>query len=387
MIQFILILFLFFSLNSCAQPEKKYSTIFVKDTLEINTYNTPPLKLREDLIVKINEDDYLKIDDNYNKVILLYNLKTHNSDTIHVQKLWSQIDAFYKVNCSYIHNLDSIYIATNHNKILLINKNGEVKKSWSYPHFTNEGDGIEIANDTKLYYYHDKNEVYFIQRLISKNPLKEYSNRNIVQASFDNENSRLIKKKSFAPYFNCAYIYRSLLYPSPRFHFNNEDSLFLLIYSKCDSFYVYNMNGNLKASVPINSKYKTPFLTYDFKKAKEDPLYIDKFLIECPLVYLLLWDKYRKLYYVIYRHRINYKEKDGVVNSYIDADFSLLIFDRNFNKLNEVVFKNNYTFSYSNPGILVMKEGLAVGINHEFQPHLKEKKLKYIILDIDKYVN
>lgn len=367
-------------MSSCAQPIKEYSPLYVKDTLEINILQSNPVKLFVHECVNIDNYEYIRISDIKNKNLLLYNLNSKSFDTIYLNKLWNSI-TFGSLKSVFILNLDSIFVVNDRNQLLLIDKLGNINYKWQYPSIDNAGDAIEVTNHTNIYYFSDNKFLYFIQRIVSKNSIKEYSINNIVKVKLY-ENGKLNKINSFGPYFYNAKKYKSHEYPSPYLIYNSIDSLFILRFTKCDTFFVYK-NERLFKAVPINSIYKTPFLSYDINNEKEDALYLDKFIIEGPSVNGLIWDKYRNFYYAKYKHKQDYKDENGFVKTYGDADFSILIFNKNFEKINEIVFKNNY---YYDASMFVLKEGLAIGINHEFQPHIKENKLKFLILDIDKYV-
>jgi hypothetical protein len=382
----ILILYITLSKSIFSQQLKKYSPLYIKDILEINTGQTSPLKLAVHENVKINNVNYLKISDKKNKNILLYNFSTKKYDTIYVSILWSEIAWFGEISSAIILDSNRIFVGKKFNELLQINKNGQIINKWKFREKNKfDNDFYLVFNDLNIKIINDST-FYFVQYLFLNddsfsNRKKIYSINNIVYATLDN-NRNINVIKTFGPFYKNAEQYHSHLLIAPDIEYNKKDSLLIMYFNKHDTIYIYK-NNFLIQKADVSSRFKTEYLKYDYDKEKDDYLFFEKYLVEEPLISQVLWDEYRNLYFVVYKHRQNYKENDGRVNELMDADISIIILNNKFEKINEIVLKNDYKF---NRNILVLKEGLAIDFNHEFQPHIKENKLKFLILDIDKYV-
>lgn len=383
----ILILYITLSKSIFSQQHKKYSPLYVKDTLEINTGQTSPLKLAVHENVKLNNVNYLKISDKKNKNILLYNLITKKYDTIYVSRFWQNIAHADEISSAIILDSNRIFIGNRGNELLRINKNGKIINKWKYISTNRYGDEFILAffrNNIKMI---NDSMFYFVQFLALDgsssylNLKKKHSIDNVLYATLDsNGNIKVIK--SFGSFYRNAEKHYSHLFHSPQIEYNKKDSLLIMYFNKHDTIYIYKNNSLIKKA-DVSSKFKTEYKKYEFEKEKDDYLFFEKYFVEEPLISQVLWDEYRNLYFAVYKHRQNYKEKDGRVNELMDADISIIILNNKFEKINEIVLKNDYKFKRN---ILVLKEGLAIDFNHEFQPHIKENKLKFLILDIDKYV-
>lgn len=384
---FLLIFLSVFSVKVKPQNYKIYSKLYILDTLVFETGNSHPHKFFVHFPVFVNKNYYLKITDRKNKNLLLFNLESKAIDTVFINKHWNYAEKFESLEYVFIKSLDSIYISGPLNELYLINKEGKLLQKWKYNYKNKFGDLYSLKfygknfiflNDSVFYITHS----LFLNSDNFNNRKKIFNQLNIIEAKLRQD--KIILLNNFGSFYkNAIEYYHPNLSFKPDFVFNSIDSIVLLYFNKHDTVYAYK-NGRYLKCADISSRYKTEYKKYDYEKDKTDPLNFDKYLIEEPGIIDIQFDYYRNLYYIFYKHRQGYRENNGNINTFIDADFSIIILDKELKKINEIVFKNKFSYSFE---IFALPEGLAIGINHEFQPHIKENKLKFIILDIDKYVH
>ncbi|MFN4235476.1 MAG: hypothetical protein ACK4IK_11805 [Bacteroidia bacterium] len=382
----ILIICIILTKSAISQQLKKYSPLYVKDTLVINTGQTSPLKLWIHELIIVDNKNYLKITDKKNKNLLLYDLSKKRFDTIYIKNLWNNAAWHNLIGHIFVFNFNRIFISGGHNELLMINKDGNILDKWTYNKKDKYGDYYHLKFHRKNLIFINDSVFYGIHSLFinSDNPdnrRRIFNQNNIVKAKLIND--KIVCIKEFGNFYkNAEELYCTHLSYKPSFVLNPIDSLVILYFYKHDSIQIYK-NEQLIKNADVSSIYKTSYKTYNQDLEKNEPGYFERYMVEEPGNIDVQYDKFRKLYYILYRHRQNYKEIDGKINNENDADFSIIILNRNFKKINEIVLKNEYKYTHK---LFVLKEGVAIDYNHEFQPHLKENKLKFLILDIDKYV-
>lgn len=105
------------------------------------------------------------------------------------------------------------------------------------------------------------------------------------------------------------------------------------------------------------SDYFKNAIRYDIGKSQEQNR------IENNHYTLVLYDKYRKVYYRYAIHGIPFKNSAGGENSHFDAPFSIIILDENFNKIGEVRLPGK---TYLPKDSFVGEKGLYIS-NHNYR--------------------
>lgn len=117
----------------------------------------------------------------------------------------------------------------------------------------------------------------------------------------------------------------------------NDDGEIIYAFSASDSIYV------LKDDKVISRHFcKSRFMT-ERHSYPDDSVghfsYLERYDITEPRYISLIYDPYRKYYYRIAVHAIEYEKPGGMtVNGTFDKSWSLMIMDRNFTILNEIIF-------------------------------------------------
>lgn len=133
-----------------------------------------------------------------------------------------------------------------------------------------------------------------------------------------------------------------------------EGDLFVTSYTSCDSVYIYKGNV-LVNSLLAGSGEAHKFTPYNITKSK-DLSYFRKYTIEQPYYKQIIYDKYRNLYYRVFKMQNKYLDENGKIQK--NFKWSLNIFDTKFKKLDEIIFK---TEDYSTANIFPVSKGVIIG--------------------------
>lgn len=230
------------------------------------------------------------------------------------------------------------------------------------------------------------NEKYFLSEIFLESEINEDKNIRAVKYNkpiFYNlkiGRNFIIQEKGFGKYpkifseensrFLCDYY-------DPRFLINNKNEI-VYFFPFIDSIYVIDIATNNQKSYYLNSKYKNDrnkitapdsLKIYDFNYQEK---YIKNFL-----QYLkIFFDSYRNYYYIIVIHPMNHENEDGTFTSLVDAPWSLMILDTNFNILDELKMPDNI----SKYGLMINKDGIAMNNKNL---NTEKNKLSYIIYKIE----
>lgn len=145
----------------------------------------------------------------------------------------------------------------------------------------------------------------------------------------------------------------------------------------CDHYlYLYDFNGNLIDKYECRSKYIDNFNVADEKKL-QDRAYNEMIQITSPFYANLIFDKYQRLIYRVVLHSQNFNDSLGLKKDYFSRSWSLIIMDKNFKLLDEIIFEKDI---YNFQEILVTKSGLLISMNNENNPNFKVDKLLYKLM-------
>ncbi len=136
-----------------------------------------------------------------------------------------------------------------------------------------------------------------------------------------------------------------------------KDDELLVSFNPDSMIYIYDLEGNLKKSVEVSSKYVNEILPPDQEKSR-NPNFSMQYQITSPLYHNVLYDKYRKVFYRIVTQSNDFYNLDGTVTDYFAQPFSIIIFDEEYKILDELYFQNGI---YDFTKIFVTKDGLLVG--------------------------
>ena len=178
--------------------------------------------------------------------------------------------------------------------------------------------------------------------------------------SFDSEcfsmfyydNSGLLKYKEFAKRpkelqnENCFVRWHTFAI------FNNE---IYILFDQSLKVYKYNLNGELIANYPINADFVKSFPAFDESKSYSRE-YCDNYMQHTGCCFKIIYDKYRKLFYVILINPLN-EGRDGGGENAPTNSWSIVIFDEKFDQLKEVLMDSRI-YNYTLPKPLITKDGV-----------------------------
>jgi hypothetical protein len=72
-----------------------------------------------------------------------------------------------------------------------------------------------------------------------------------------------------------------------------------------------------------------------------------------------LYDSYRDYYYIITCGTINYENRDGTTNSPDDAPWSVIVLDKNFHQIDEIIMPKYLSYQH----IMITPEGISIQNN------------------------
>lgn len=346
------LLILLFSCNKSQNNNEILYNQFVKDSITLDIDN----QLYVSSIKKtfnIKQNNFLSVLDNKNNALYIYDAKTFNLIFIKENILNCE-----KIIDYDIHNFDTIYLLKNNNLLELTDSSFIPNKQ----HYINET-SIEFSDKYELFCSIDrpliiKGEYAYIFHypttvLNTKEKIFNYFTKKLELKINIDDNVKIDSYSGFFP-----QIYKNNIYYSynPYRVFNDNYEIFS--FNICDT--VFLVNDKSKITKVVSSNYYTKRDVFDFAKIN-DFNYIKKYFVENPNYEQLLYDKYRKQYYRICKHSLNYENKDGSINIPGDERWSLIVTDSNFNIKNEVLFNSNF----SRHDILITIDGVLIKNNTE----------------------
>lgn len=165
------------------------------------------------------------------------------------------------------------------------------------------------------------------------------------------------------------------VFPSRAINNKNE-----LVFSfGADPFiYIYN-SGHLIRKELAKSKY--PYKFEELENIRTiNPENWARLEVEQSVYWGILYDKFRDVYYRIYRHPLNYKNKDGSINKVFDNEWSVIILDNEFSIIGETKMPAR---RYLPRNILVVSEGLLIDNNHELSENFTKSEYSFTLFKLE----
>lgn len=253
----------------------------------------------------------------------------------------------------YFHNFDSIFIQ-EHKNIKLIDTEGNIK--FSIPvNQSEENSKMTLSNLS--YFFPIVYDYSFSKNLLIGQYCsgcrfyeKKYFQQNI-ETSLNlstmkfQETQFIYPQKFQETYFGFAtFVYRTL-----------KDSARIFTFAADANIYILDRETGTVEIKGGKSKYDTTIkaLSLDDKNNSNKKM---NHLILSPLYCELLWDPYRKLYYRIFLKEQPEKKADGSYSIWADKPRVLMVFDENFNLIEELELSPDYSHSLA----LVTSKGLLI---------------------------
>ncbi len=247
-----------------------------------------------------------------------------------------------------LHNLDSIFILQNHQISLL--KNGKLEANWII-NTTNDSMCLKTYNDNSFSYHPDTKSILMQHGCCwcETDSIEFYSTPPLPYFNLQSNELKFPKVRYSKMYLNKYYGYKNI------FSFNSYRENTIVSYMIDPNIYVLNNNTGEVYTYGGKSKYQCA-------SAKElkirDRYNSDKKVIDIKHDFVyhgLQFDPYRNLYYRFFELELPLKNKEGKYNTTYDREIVLMVFNINYELLNEIKFPQNiFNISYAT------KEGLYV---------------------------
>lgn len=313
-----------------------------------------------------------------NRVAFLKNDK----DTNIVLFDWRQGDLYFYHNSNVTHNkyngynaifvksLDSIYLIDKYKgNILLINNKFDSINTWIVPRLINKIP--YLLNSNLKTNFIDLNGKFYLTVYPNIHRDSFYTKYNEIIYSLAERKIEKLYKKFPSNYSKINY-------------WNGiGDFVIKSINSKNEIFFMYPMNKNVfkmsdnkieEIELP-NSKFLKDFPPEPYPyPTPESSKFNSEFSIKTPSYTNFIFDKYRNLYYKIVNHPQPIRN-GNLKNTYNSKSWSIMIFNEEFELLNEIEMEGN---KYFNNYFYIMKDGIYVLMQDEdnFDGNNKIQKIK-----------
>ncbi len=324
-------------------------------------------------ISKIQTKSYLACVFHKDTSIYIYDLeKSLIADTININLKFGR-----GINGFDILSQDSIYITVRKsNKVLLVDKNGQILNRWVIEDTTSNIDyrfgsnlnSLKVASD-KVFGMR-KVSVRRYSDIYNFTPEVIYSLQKGNILNYTGEWPQKYKASGFWHFVGSSYG-RAL---SP----NNK---IIISFPVDHHLYIYSSDSLVK-KVKVPSRYLGNYNFPSFDKSKRTQTgYKLKYVSTLGRYNRLLFDPYRNVYYRLCLHPQKFNNEDGSQNMHIDRAWSIMVLDTNFNILTEKKFPPK-KFNFRN--VAVIDKGILVSNNHEARSNYQPNKLSFTLFELQK---
>lgn len=281
-----------------------------------------------------------------------------NSDSVKFRVSLNQFDSMHFIDHLY-HNVDSIFICFIHNRtkekhILLLNKNGEINKNWNISKNSEQLKDGYFYIDSK--YLHPivllNNKLYF-QASYRYKPGTSIKSEVPIEMMWNLSNNSSIQIGDLPSEYKKGDFYGNHQNDYSRTINKNNELIFSFPIS--NQLYVYNIGGELLKTVDCKSEFIDKIEPLEKKKYFDLSAIIDANIYNAQYNEII-YDSYNDRYYRIVLHKLNKYSDNGKVNSWMNRKWSLIILDKDFNIINEVLMPVNKFSKH----IIVTDQGLLM---------------------------
>lgn len=359
--------FLIFSLFilSCDSKRNKESSYSLDKTDELLVFNLDNDTKNDAFFFEVY-NDYFILQNPLNNTLLFYNIKNEKLEF----KTKMAMDGAEGIGIAlgfYLHNLDSIYI-TNRDilEISLIDRYGKLKDKYSYEKDINNN-SLSLFNFGSAYYQPAQaiDRLLYIysgpNRFVDNDPISitlNMDSKEVRSLPFNYPNypgsECKLKKYGMETLFSRCYDGKRFIYS---FYFD-------------ENIYIADPSHKIINKIPIKSKYINKVQLPDELKATAEDF------CKNALYGNLLYDKYRNVYYRIAypTSEIEKSIRPAELDIYGRKNFSVIILDKNFNKIGETKFPDN---TYNSRVILILKDGIYISNSHYLNPKFDDNILSF----------
>lgn len=366
---------------------RKNSSLFILSVLLILCFcgcKSPQVELikKEKIVIPITEDieyqtNFLQYisDNDSNELLTFYN---ENNliyfDLIKKEKI-IEIPLINSVDALFVLSLDSIFIVPSRtNDLILYDSNGSVLNKWNIKDPINDSINCEIY-EVKLFFDKSNNLNVFLELNHDLSLPSYYLYPKILYLKI-NKVGTIIEKRKFAK-FPEKFLTNEFLNFDCKFELA-KNNYFAIHYYKENAIYLYNTDLILEKEIKFQSRYIDEFVPIT-EEEKKDRKFSSTQQIERPFYRNIYYDKYRDLYYLQAIHIQKYKNEDGTLNDYLDRSWSILVFNQDFELLDEIYMEpKKYLFK----NMVVIKDGLLISNNVESNPDFDPNLLQFTLFEV-----
>lgn len=340
------------------KTEKKLSFVLDSDTKnELRVYS----------IYKEKEGkEYFTFQNPNTNTILFYNLQKQNLEF----KVNFPIDGNNGIgfaNGYYIHNLDSIYVPNRDIKeISLVNKNGTLITKYSYDKDV-APENLSIFSISAS--YQKQAEVIGRTMYLYSGP-NRFNDHDPVSIKFNMDSYDISALPFDYPEYPGSDNKLKKFGLETAFSRCFDGKHFIYSFYYDENIYIASIEHDSIKKIPIKSKYfDKVILPGELTATPQD-------FCENPWYGNLLYDKYRNIYYRISypKESIDKNIRPGELLSYGRKNFSIIILDKNFNKIGETLFPD---FTYNSRIMIILKDGLYISDSHYLNPKFSDDILSF----------
>jgi len=299
-----------------------------------------------------NNDDYyqfrkqtFRVDSIY--YLSIWDLRNNNLTIFNIDNFEIVVNNNFTglVSASEIHHFDTIFLLYRDGRVVQTDTSFHIYKEWQLEPASEKyhiGEPLYIANNHVYAGYYPNHP------LVTKERLTDYfSKPTIIEASLDNPNIIL----NYYGKFPEVYLKHNYDVTPCRIAIIDNDVI--TSFKETDNIY---MNNKFVAS--IRSNYFTKNIEQDITKIYDEE-YKKKRATENCKYGSVLYNHYTGHYYRMFHFATKYYNKDCTVNSSMDAKKSIIVTDKDFNVLKEVILPPEYFIydSYiTHKGLMIKRE-------------------------------
>lgn len=302
-------------------------------------------------IIEIDNKEYLAYASKKKKELNFINIKNNEKEyVVSLTEATNSYDFSYNDLKFYVHNLDSIFILPNETKsMFLINKNGNIINEWTLNQENYNYDFLLSGFVSSSFRYYKGNiYVRFVPRINQFKNL-EFYHTILPELILNIKNNTIRFGGGWPEKYKTENYYDS--YPSAIIL---SDSI---IYSFAASHEIYVFKDSLIEKHKAKSNFISTFEIFPTDSVGNISFTV-KYLTTTPRYGSLFYDKFRKQYYRTVFHATEYENEDKkTVKGSLDQPWSLMVLNKSFNVINEIVF-NPHEYAFG--PIFITKKGVLL---------------------------
>ena len=350
----VMTIVILFVITNCKKEDTKRYDFFIVGNYSIKIDSVEFQQSTKKIIFDNNKDLFC-LYNNYKSNIKFYTLDGSQGKICYNKKLKN----LNQISDIDVHSFDSIYVLKKNKKLEFTDTSFLFKKIYDLNNLYSD----DFGNEYKLY-----GSVFFIPLIVKENIVylsqapKFVINNDIKRKKYFSSSIGVIVSIEEKPKIKGYFAKFPQMYSSAKFNTFNcnviiKNDTIISSYNNNDTLYL--QIGTKKETRILNSNYFKSVSEYDFtnnsfKKSRN-------YTVENSIYIYLLYDNYRKKYLRICKHKQNYKNRNGELNTIWQATWSIVVADENFNVEKEVVFPSKYSYLH----VYVTKKGVLIRKNYD----------------------